>query len=85
MTKFEPDKILAYAAALDGDIGVQVVRVVEDQRVRRYYMGTVYGVGVATDRGHKFDLYADALLTAREFVKQCADIVAARAITKEQT
>ena len=42
------------AAALQSDIGAERFEVVEGGKLRRYWIGTVYGGGVATERGYKF-------------------------------
>ena len=47
MTNTPPDKIEIYAAALQSDIGAERFEVVEGGKLRRYWIGTVYGGGVA--------------------------------------
>ena len=42
-----PDKIEIYAAALQSDIGAERFEVVEGGKLRRYWIGTVYGGGEA--------------------------------------
>ena len=70
-----PDKIAIYAAALQGDINAERVQVVESGRLETYWIGTVYGGGVATERGHKFRTAEEALDNASKFVERCAEIL----------
>ena len=42
-----PDKIEIYASALQSDIGAERFEVVEGGKLRRYWIGTVYGGGEA--------------------------------------
>ena len=73
-----PDKIEIYASALQSDIGAERFEVVEGGKLRRYWIGTVYGGGVATDKGHKFDTAEEAWENASQFVERCAEIVSER-------
>ena len=70
-----PNKIAIYAAALQGDINAERVQVVESGRLETYWIGTVYGDGVATERGHKFRTTEEALDNASKFVERCAEIL----------
>ena len=66
-----PDKIEIYAAALQSDIGAERFEVVEGGKLRRYWIGTVYGGGVATERGQAYQI-ADIglrMLTPRELYR----------------
>ena len=74
-----PDKIEIYAAALQSDINSERFQVVESGKLKTYWIGTVYGGGVATARGYKFDTPEEAWNNASDFVDQCAEIVSARA------
>lgn len=69
-----PDKIDIYAAALQSDIGAERFEVVEGGQLRRYWIGTVYGGGVATAKGHKFNSAEEAWENASQFVERCAEI-----------
>lgn len=69
-----PDKIEIYAAALPSDIGAERFEVVEGGQLRRYWIGTVYGGGVATAKGHKFNSAEEAWENASQFVERCAEI-----------
>ena len=73
-----PDKIEIYAAALQSDIGAERFEVVEGGKLRRYWIGTVYGGGVATERGYKFATPEKAWQNASDFVERCAEIVSER-------
>jgi hypothetical protein len=70
-----PDKIAIYAAALQSDINAERVQYVESGRLETYWIGTVYGGGVATERGHKFRTAEEALDNASKFVERCAEIL----------
>ena len=74
-----PDKIEIYAAALQSDINSERFQVVESGRLETYWIGTVYGGGVATERGHKFRTAEEAWDNASKFVERCAEIVSERA------
>jgi hypothetical protein len=73
-----PDKIEIYASALQSDIGAERFEVVEGGKLRRYWIGTVYGGGVATERGYKFATPEKAWQNASDFVERCAEIVSER-------
>ena len=77
-----PDKVAIYAAALQSDINAERFQVVEIGRLETYWIGTVYGVGVATERGHKFRTAEEAWDNASKFVERCAEILSER-IAKE--
>ena len=71
MTYTPPDKIEIYASALQSDIGAERFEVVEGGKLRRYWIGTVYGGGVATERGQAYQI-ADIglrMLTPRELYR----------------
>lgn len=72
------DKIAAYAMALDSDINSERFKVVENGRLETYWIGTVYGGGVATDAGYKFRSPEEAWDNASRFIEQCAEIVSER-------
>ena len=55
-----PDKIEIYAAALQSDINAERFQQVVESRLKTYWIGTVYGGGVATARGYKFDTPEEA-------------------------
>ena len=74
-----PDKIEMYAAALQSDINSERFQQVVDGKLKTYWIGTVYGGGVATARGYKFDTSEEALENASAFVERCAEIVSERA------
>lgn len=74
-----PDKIEIYAAALQSDINSERFQQVVDSKLKTYWIGTVYGGGVATARGYKFDTPEEAWDNASEFVERCAEIVSERA------
>ena len=73
-----PDKIEIYASALQSDIGGERFEVVKGGKLRRYWIGTVYGVGVATERGYKFATPEKAWQNASDFVERCAEILRER-------
>ena len=73
-----PDKIEIYAAALQSDIGAERFEVVGGGKLRRYWIGTVYGGGVATERGYKFATPEGAWENASDFVERCAEILSER-------
>ena len=73
-----PDKIDMYAAALQSDIGAERFQQVVNSKLERFWIGTVYGVGVATERGFKFKTSEEAWSNASDFVERCAEIVSAR-------
>lgn len=73
-----PDKIEIYAAALQSDIGTERFEVVEGGKLRRYWIGTVYGGGVATERGYMFATPEKAWQNASDFVERCAEILSER-------
>ena len=77
-----PDKVAIYAAALQSDINAERFQVVESGRLETYWIGTVYGCGVATERGHKFRTAEEAWDNASKFVERCAEILSER-IAKE--
>ena len=77
-----PDKVAIYAAALQSDINAERVQIVESGRLETYWIGTVYGGGVATERGHKFRTAEEAWDNASKFVERCAEILSER-IAKE--
>ena len=77
-----PNKIAIYAAALQSDINAERFQVVESGRLETYWIGTVYGGGVATERGHKFRTAEEAWDNASKFVERCAEILSER-IAKE--
>lgn len=72
------DRISAYAMALQSDIDTERFRVVENGKLQTYWIGTVYGGGVATDAGFKFKTPQEACDNASRFVEQCAEIVSER-------
>ena len=72
------DKIAAYAMALQSDINAERFQVVENSRLQTYWIGTVYGGGVATDAGYKFKTPEEARDNASRFIEQCAEIVSER-------
>ena len=74
-----PDKIEIYAAALQSDINSERFQQVVDSKLKTYWIGTVYGGGVATERGYKFDTPEEAWENASAFVERCAEIVSERA------
>ena len=53
MTYKHPDRIEMYAAALQSDINAERFQQVVAGKLKTYWIGTVYGVGVATARGYK--------------------------------
>lgn len=77
-----PDKVAIYAAALQSDINAERFQVVESGKLETYWIGTVYGSGVATERGHKFRTAEEAWDNASKFVERCAEILSER-IAKE--
>ena len=77
-----PDKVAIYAAALQSDINSERFQVVESGKLKTYWIGTVYGGGVATARGYKFDTPEEAWENASAFVERCAEILSER-IAKE--
>jgi hypothetical protein len=72
------DKIAAYAMALQSDINTERFQVVENSKLQTYWIGTVYGGGVATDAGYKFKTPTEAWDNASRFIEQCAEIVSER-------
>ena len=76
------DKIAAYAMALDSDINTERFQVVENSKLQTYWIGTVYGGGVATDAGYKFKTPEEAWDNASKFIEQCAEIVSERLARK---
>lgn len=72
------DKIAAYAMALQSDINTERFQVVESGKLQTYWIGTVYGGGVATDAGYKFNSPTEAWDNASRFIEQCAEIVSER-------
>ena len=78
MTYQHPDKIDMYAAALQSDINAERFQQVVNSKLETYWIGTVYGVGVATARGYKFDTKEEAWKNASAFVERCAAIVSER-------
>lgn len=74
-----PDKVAIYAAALQSDINAERFQQVVDSKLKTYWIGTVYGGGVATERGYKFDTPEEAWENASAFVERCAEIVSERA------
>ena len=74
-----PDKIEIYAAALQSDINSERFQQVVNSKLETYWIGTVYGGGVATERGYKFKTPEEAWNNASDFVDRCAEIVSARA------
>lgn len=79
-----PDKVAIYAAALQSDINAERFQVVESGRLETYWIGTVYGGGVATERGHKFRTAEEAWDNASKFVERCAEILSERARAKQE-
>lgn len=78
MTYQLPDKIEMYAAALDSDINTERFQQVVNSKLETYWIGTVYGGGVATERGYKFKTPEEAWENASAFVEQCAEILSER-------
>ena len=74
-----PDKIEIYAAALQSDINSERFQQIVDSKLKTYWIGTVYGDGVATARGYKFDTRGEAWENASAVVERCAEIVSERA------
>ena len=72
------DKTEVYAMALQSDINTERFQVVENSKLQTYWIGTVYGCGVATAAGYKFKTPEDAWENASRFIEQCADIVSER-------
>lgn len=72
------DRISAYAMALQSDINTERLQIVENGKLRTYWIGTVYGGGVATDAGFKFKTPEKAWDNASRFIEQCAEIVSER-------
>lgn len=77
------DKIAVYAMALQSDINTERFQVVENSKLQTYWIGTVYGVGVATDSGYKFHTPEDAWDNASKFIEQCAEILSERESKKD--
>lgn len=75
-------KIEAYAMALQSDINSERFQVVENSKLETYWIGTVYGGGVATDAGHKFKTPEEAWDNASRFIEQCAEIASERSSKK---
>ena len=71
--------ITLFDAALQSDINSERFQVVESGKLKTYWIGTVYGGGVATARGYKFDTPEEAWENASAFVERCAEIVSERA------
>jgi hypothetical protein len=83
MTTFKlPDRIEMYAAALQSDINTERFQQVINGKLETFWMGTVYGLGVATQRGHKFKTPEEAWDNASDFIEQCATIVSERSAAK---
>ena len=79
MSAYTPsDKIEIYAAALQSDINSERFQVVESGKLKTYWIGTVYGGGVATERGYKFATPEKAWQNASDFVERCAEILSER-------
>lgn len=78
MTYKLPDKIEIYAAAPQSDINSERFKQVVNGKLETYWIGTVYGGGVATDKGYKFSTPEDAWQNASDFVERCAEIVSER-------
>ena len=70
------DKAKLFAIALPGDISAQRFEVVEDGKLWRGYVGTVYDRMVSTERGHRFPTFGEARANAALFVEQCKAIAA---------
>ena len=68
----------ATSAALQSDINAERFQQVVDGKLKTYWIGTVYGVGVATARGYKFGTKEEAWKNASAFVERCAEIVSER-------
>lgn len=81
MTYKLPDKIEIYAAALQSDINSERFNQVVNGKLETYWIGTVYGGGVATSKGFKFGTPDEAWDNASDFVEQCAEILSARRST----
>ena len=79
-----PDKIEIYAAALQSDINTERFQQVVNSKLETYWIGTVYGGGVATERGYKFKTPEEAWENASRFVEQCAEIISERLSKKGQ-
>lgn len=79
---FNHDRISAYAMALESDINTERFKVVENGKLQTYWVGTVYGLGVATSDGHKFNTPEEAWDNASKFIEQCAEIVSERLAKK---
>jgi len=78
------DKIEVYAMALQSDINTERFQVVENSKLQTYWIGTVYGGGVATEVGYKFKTPEDAWENASRFIEQCAEIVSERLGKKDE-
>ena len=78
MTYKLPAEIEIYAAALRSDINSERLKQVVNGKLETYWIGTVYGGGVATDKGYKFSTPEDAWQNASDFVERCAEIVSER-------
>lgn len=78
MTYKHPDKIDVYAVALRSDISAERFQQVVDSKLETFWIGTVYGGGVATERGHKFKTPEAAWENASAFVERCAEILSER-------
>lgn len=74
----QPDKIEIYAAALQSDINSERFQQVVNGKLETYWIGTVYGGGVATARGYKFNTPEEAWENASDFVERCAEILSER-------
>jgi hypothetical protein len=72
------DKIFAYSIALQSDINTERFQIVENGKLQTYWIGTVYGGGVATDAGFKFKTPEEAWYNASLFVEECAEIASER-------
>lgn len=72
------DKINLYAMALQSDINTERFQVVENSKLQTYWVGTVYGGGVATENGYKFKTPQEAWDNASRFIEECAGIVSER-------
>lgn len=79
-----PDKIEIYAAALQSDINSERFQQVVNSKLETYWIGTVYGGGVATERGYKFKTPEEAWENASDFVERCAEILSERNGGKKQ-
>lgn len=76
MTATEYNKAMIFAGAAPHNISADALPLVDDGRLLRAWIGTVYGMPVATAHGAIYKHASEATHNALRFVSECKKLIA---------